>query len=66
MKCQPRVKGGRASLGSAVLQRIRVAVMKEAEKFDCSRSFVVATILADHFGVVEQADYAAPPDRRKK
>lgn len=66
MRCQPRLaKGGhRDPLGSAVLHSIREAVRKEAEKFGCSRSFVVATILADHFGVGEQADYAAPERKR--
>lgn len=58
MRSQPRIKGGRDSLGSAVIKRIWSAVFKEAEKYDCSRSFVVATILADHFGIKEQPDYS--------
>jgi hypothetical protein len=63
VRFQPRIKGGRASLGSAVVKRIRAAVVREAEKYDCSRSFVVATVLADHFGIEEQPDYAEKGDQ---
>jgi hypothetical protein len=58
MRHQPRVKGRRDALGSAVLHRIRAAVQHEADRFGCSKSFVVATILGGHFGINEQADYA--------
>lgn len=62
LRSQPRIKGtSRDPLGSAVLHDIREAVTKEALKHGVSRSFVVATILADHFGIIEQADYKRPP-----
>lgn len=62
LRSQPRLRGiSRDPLGSAVLHEIREAVTREAFKHGVSRSFVVATILADHFGITEQADYRRPP-----
>jgi len=57
-RSQPRLKGAsRDPLGSAVLHSIREAVTREAHKYAVSRSFVVATILADFFGIGEQIRY---------
>jgi hypothetical protein len=60
VRAQPRIKGKRESLGAAVLHKIREAVEREARRHGCSMSFVQATVLAAHFGVSEQADYAEP------
>lgn len=57
MRAQPRVPGGRRGLSAGVLRRIREAVEREAARYDCSMSFVVATVLAHHFGIDEQSDY---------
>ena len=43
--------GPRRSLPSAVEQRIWAEVEWTAKKFNCSRSFVVATALADAMGI---------------
>ena len=44
---QKPVKGGRKSLPSCVIKEIRYAVSKLAWENRVSRSFVIATILAD-------------------
>ena len=54
---QPPLKGGRDPLFSCVLPSIRDAAVKKAREFDVSPSWVVATILADAFGITDQIDY---------
>ena len=51
---QPGVKGGRDALPSCVLHEIERAVQRKADEFSVSRSWVVATILADYFQINEQ------------
>jgi len=60
---QPPLKGGRDPLFSCVLPSIRAAAVRKAREYDVSPSWVVATILADAFGIDEQIDYKA--GRRK-
>lgn len=62
---QRPVKGGREPLGSAVLKSIWGHVDKDARLFDVGRSFVVATILAQHYGIKRQEDYKTVDRRRK-
>ena len=59
---QPPVQGGRESLPSCVLKEIMMATRKEAARWNCSRSYVVATILAHHFGI----DMVPYTDTRKQ
>jgi hypothetical protein len=54
---QKRVKGGRQPLGSTVLKEIRAEVTRIAREHHVSRSFVIATVLADAFGVKRQERY---------
>jgi hypothetical protein len=51
---QRPVKGGRAPLPACVLHQIRAHVERLASQHAVSRSFVIATVLADAFGVAEQ------------
>lgn len=50
---QPRLPKGkrREALPSCVHAEIRAAVNREARRFNCSRSFVVATALAHVFSI---------------
>lgn len=54
---QKAVKGGRPALPSCVLNEIWHEVDRTAKKFKVSRSFVVATALAEFFKVDEQEDF---------
>jgi hypothetical protein len=56
-KRQPRVKGGRARLAPSVLHEIDVEVTKVARQFGVSKSWVIATALAEVMGIKDQADY---------
>lgn len=48
---QPRIKGGREALPSAVEKHIWAEVDRTARRFNCSRSWVVAVALADAMGI---------------
>lgn len=48
---QRPVKGGRDPLPSCVVHKIKVEIERTARKFECSKSFVVSTILAEAFGI---------------
>ena len=61
---QRPVKGGRQALPSCVLREIHQAVNFSARKFNVSRSWVVATALADFFGIsLERYDEADEQER---
>lgn len=63
MKSQPRLKKGhRDPLPSCVDPRVRAMVAKEAKKWDCSRSWIVAVILSDFYGI----DIFKPFEKGKK
>ena len=54
IRSQRPVKGGRDPLPACVLGAIKRAVERDAARHNVSRSFVVAVILAAHYGIVEQ------------
>lgn len=57
IRIQKRVKGGRKPLPSCVLREIHSEVERTARKFNCSKSFVIATALAETFGIKKQEKY---------
>jgi len=61
IKRQAPVEGGRESLPACVLAEIEMAVRAEANKHRVSKSWVIATILAYHFGIGEQISYLPQP-----
>ncbi len=65
---QKPVKGGRTPLPSCVLKAIHTEVQRTADRFRVSRSFVIATALADAFGVTveERYDGVTPRTRRRE
>jgi hypothetical protein len=55
---QPSIKGRhRDPLPACVLHDISVEVERLARRYKVSRSWVIATILADSFGIAEQTPY---------
>lgn len=60
---QRPIRGGRNSLPSCVLGRIYDRVDAEARRYHVSRSFVIATVLAEVFDVDDQEDYRRVTDR---
>jgi len=58
------VRGGRISIPSCVIKDIQIEVERAAKKFKVSKSFVVATALADYFGISEQERYQDVSKRR--
>ena len=71
MRHQRPVRGGRDPLGAAVLKQVRSKVESTARRYDVSKSFVVATILARYFGIETEApddpiDSVAPAARRPR
>lgn len=58
---QPRLKGRRVPVSSALASRIEKAVEAEAKFFGCSKSFIVAVAVADALGVS-----LTPAERYKK
>lgn len=61
---QAPVKGGREQLPSCVIGQIKDAVERTAQRYQVSRSFVIAVALADQFGIREQETFY--PDRKEK
>lgn len=65
MRSQPRLKKGRRDpLPSCVDPRIRAAVQRDAMRWDCSRSWIIATALAAFYGVDIVIPQEAKPKRR--
>lgn len=58
---QRPIKGGRLPLPATVLKDIEYEVEKEANRHRVSKSWVIATILAYHFGIDEQVSYLPQP-----
>lgn len=48
---QRPVKGGRRQLPSCVLEKIRLAVEREARRYNCSMSLVVAFAICEGMGL---------------
>lgn len=57
IQSQPRSDRPRTPLSASFLDAISDAVEKEARRWDVSRSFVIATAVADSLGVDEQPHY---------
>jgi hypothetical protein len=57
MKRQRRIVGGRVPVQSAFIGEIERAIEREMLRYQCSRSFVIATAVAFAFGIDEQEDY---------
>lgn len=57
LRRQRPVKGGRKPLPSSVLKSIHHKVDEIARKFRVSRSFVIATVLAEALGIKGQEKY---------
>ena len=66
MHRQRPVKGGRLPLPSCVLKEIRREVERLARTYNVSRSFVIATTLADAFGVQVEERYDEVDNRKRK
>lgn len=57
-RSQPRHRGvTRQPIGTSVIDAIERQLEREMKRWNVSRSFVVATVLAYHFNVNEQDDY---------
>lgn len=51
MRCQPRLKVKREPLPSCVIKSIREAVERDARRWECSRSWIIATALAAFYDI---------------
>lgn len=63
---QTRVKGGRLQMSPRVTQDIFEAIDDTAAEFGCSRSFVIATLLADACGIPHAERYDVAPKTTTK
>jgi predicted nucleic acid-binding protein len=57
MRIQKRVRGGRKPLPATVLREIREKIEQLARRHKVSKSFVIATILAEALHVKSQEKY---------
>lgn len=54
LRRQKPIPGGRDSLPACVIGRIKQEVERRAARFGVSKSFLIAVVLADAFGIDEQ------------
>jgi hypothetical protein len=54
---QKAIPGGRDSMPACVIKEILDCVRRESLRYNVSKSFVVATIVADFFGIEAQEHY---------
>lgn len=54
---QPRVGYAKRSYSTGVIKEIERVVEETRREFRVSRSFIIATVLADYFGIREQVRY---------
>jgi hypothetical protein len=66
VKSQPRVRGGRQRLSPYVMHSIDIELNRLASYCRVSKSWVIATILADALHIKDQAQYEVPKIRRVK
>ena len=66
VKFQPRVRGGRAKLSPYVMHSIDMELNRIASYCRVSKSWVIATILADALHIKDQAQFETPKIRRVK
>jgi len=64
MRCQPRLKHHRESLPSCVIKEIKLAVERDSIRYDCSRSWIVATALAAFYNIDIMKPYEAKKKRK--
>ncbi len=62
IRYQRRVVGGRAAVPTFLLHAIEHALDTLAKKYNVSRSFVAATLLADYLAIEGQEDFRVPPE----
>lgn len=63
---QPSIPGGREPLPACVLKEISDEVDKLARRYKVSKSWVVATVLADAFNIKEQPSYLKVDARKSR
>lgn len=57
MRIQKPVRGGRKSISAGVVKTVEQRVERDAIRYNCSKSFVVNTILARYYHVVIEERY---------
>lgn len=57
MRIQKKTKQPKLKLSATSIEEIEKAVRKTADKFECSKSFVISVALADFFGIKKQERY---------
>lgn len=57
MHRQKPVKGGRSYLSGVFIKSLNREINRQARMFNVSRSFVIATTVAEALGVKDQEDY---------
>ena len=57
MRYQKPVRGGRSKLSSGVVKQVERRVEQDAIRYNCSKSFVINTILARFYHVVIEESY---------
>lgn len=57
MRIQKPVRGGRKRVSAGVVKQIEQRVERDAIRYNCSKSFVVNTILARFYHVVIEEHY---------
>ena len=56
----------RTSRGAALIDQIDKQICSIAARFNCSKSFVIATLLAEHLGIKEQVTYYEVYERNQE
>ena len=51
MRIQPRTKEPKKQVSARTIRRVSEKIESTARKFNCSKSFVINTMLADAFGI---------------
>ena len=67
MRIQPRLGSGHERIDSSasLMKSIRRQIELIAARHNCSKSFVIATLLAKQLGIEEQVYYDEKPERNK-
>ncbi len=63
MRIQPKSKRPKKRLDASILKEIREAVERDAIRWNCSKSWIVATALAAFYGIDIMKPYQ---DKRKR
>lgn len=61
----PRIKGGRVPKHSSLHPEVAYKIEKLAIKFNCSKSFVIASMLAEFLEFHFEGNFADPSERTK-